>query len=167
MRLSDIFRFILFLGIQLLIFDNIEIGGYINPFFYVLFILSLPFDIPLVLLLLASFAMGMSMDTFHHTYGMHATASVFIAYIRSFVINFLLTGKEYDKGTIPGIENMGLGKYVSFVGILVLFHHFIYFFLEVFRFSNFFDTFFRIILSSIATLILIIIYQLIFSKEKK
>ncbi|HNW56649.1 MAG TPA: rod shape-determining protein MreD, partial [Bacteroidales bacterium] len=56
--------FILLMLLQILVFDNIQISGYINPYIYVMFILILPFEIPSWLLLLISFAAGFIMDLF-------------------------------------------------------------------------------------------------------
>lgn len=38
--------FVLLIFLQLFLFNNIQLSGYINPYFYILFILLLPYDTP-------------------------------------------------------------------------------------------------------------------------
>jgi len=167
MILKNIIRFIVVLTLQILVFNNIQLGGYINPFFYILFILLLPFETPRWLLLLSSFVLGLAVDIFSHSYGMHAAASVLIAYLRPFAIRLIRSKKEYEAGVLPTMGHLGFTWFLSYASLLVFIHNFVYFFLEVFRFSDFLNTFYRIIYSGIATIIVIIAEQILFFKERK
>lgn len=167
MLITNIIRFFIVLILQLLVFNNIQFSGYINPFFYVLFILLLPFETPRWLMLISSFLLGLAVDVFSHSYGMHAAASVFIAYFRPYLIRFIHSKKEYETGVLPTMGHLGFSWFVSYASLLIFIHHFIYFFLEVFRFSDFLSTFYRIIYSSIATIIVIIAEQFLFFKKRK
>jgi len=62
--LTYFFLFVILIVTQLLVFNNIELSGYINPYVYVLFILLLPFDVPRVVLLLSAFLLGLCIDLF-------------------------------------------------------------------------------------------------------
>ena len=42
----NIIRFVFLVLLQVLILNNIQFSGYINPYFYIYFILLLPFDTP-------------------------------------------------------------------------------------------------------------------------
>ena len=77
--LKNIIRFVVLVFIQVAILNNIQISGFINPYMYVLFILLLPFETPNWILLVLSFFLGLSIDIFSNTLGMHASASVFMA----------------------------------------------------------------------------------------
>ncbi len=164
---KNILRFIILLLIQVLILNHIHFSGYINPYLYVLFILLLPFQTPHWLLLVAAFLMGISVDLFSNTPGMNAAASVFMAYIRPGVIRLLESGKNYEAGMTPGIRDLGFRWFFSYSLILILAHHFLLFYLEIFRLSEFFTTFSRVVLSTIFTLILVIITQYLFHTGKK
>lgn len=163
---TNIFRFFIVLILQLLVFNNIQLSGYINPFFYVLFILLLPFETPKWLMFVSAFILGLTVDIFGHSYGMHASASVFIAYLRPYVVRFIHSKREFDTGILPTIGHLGFTWFLSYASILIFIHHFVYFFLEAFRFSDFFSTFYRVIISSIATIIVIIAEQFLFFKQK-
>ena len=165
--LKNIFRFLLLVSVQVLIIKNIELGRFINPFIYVLFIVILPFETPKWLLLVSAFLLGITVDMFYDTAGMHAAACVFIAYIRPGLLKLFSPREGYEFGTQPTVQYLGVPWFVSYAGILVVLHHFVLFYVEIFRFSEFFSTFFRVIISSIFTLVLIVLIQYLFKGKKE
>lgn len=162
---QNIFNFVGLVTLQVLIFNNIELNGFINPYFYILFILLLPFETPKWLLLLSSFALGLSIDLFSHTLGMHAFACVFVAYLRPYLLKVIAPREGYDAGTAPTVKYFGLTWFMKYAVIIVFAHHFTLFFIETFKFHQFFATLFRVILSSIFTLIIIYLSQLLMVKR--
>ena len=78
--LRYILIFILLLLIQLLVLNNINLGGYINPYVYLLFILLLPYGTPRWVLLLVGFFTGLVVDYFSNTLGLHASATLILAF---------------------------------------------------------------------------------------
>lgn len=160
-------RFFILVIIQIFLLNQIRLGGYINPYLYVLFILLLPFETPRWLLLILAFALGLTIDIFSGTMGMHTAASVLMAFARPCVLKMIATKAQYESGVKPGIQDMGFPWFFSYAGLLIFIHHFLLFYIEVFRFSEFFTTFFRVILSSIVTLALVILSQYLFLKIKK
>jgi cell shape-determining protein MreD len=159
--LKNVARFIFLILLQVLILNNIQFGGYINPYFYIYFILLLPFETPGWLLLLSAFLLGILLDAFTHTIGLNASACVLMAFIRPFVIRTISTGTEFMTGHSPSLKNQGVKWFAYYSIILVLVHHFALFYLEIFRFSEFFQTLLRVILSSIFTLLLVFIAEYI------
>lgn len=156
--------FVFVVLIQVLFMNNIQFSGYLNPYFYVLFILLLPINIPRYLLLIMGFIVGITIDVFSNTPGIHASSSVFIAYVRPFVIN-TANVDEQDRVMVPSVFNIGLGWFVRYAGILIILHHLFLFYVEVFSFHGFFQTLFRSFFSAIFTFIFILISQfLIFRK---
>ena len=73
--LKNIFRFIILVLVQVLVLNNIQFLGYINPYIYILFILSLPVRTPRWASLLLAFVLGLTIDIFANTPGMHASAA--------------------------------------------------------------------------------------------
>ncbi|MBN8697712.1 MAG: rod shape-determining protein MreD [Bacteroidetes bacterium] len=163
--IRNIIRFILLVLVQALIIKNIELGRFINPFIYVLFIVVLPFETPKWLLLVSAFVLGITIDMFYDTAGMHAAATVFMAYIRPGVLKLFSPRDGYEFGTQPTVQYLGVPWFLSYASILVVLHHLVLFYIEVFRFSEFFSTFFRVIISSIFTLLLIVITQYLFNRK--
>ena len=164
--LKNIVRFVLLVLVQVLLLNNIQLSGYINPYLYVLFILMLPFEIPGWLLLLVSLATGLTIDMFTNTAGMHAGATVFLGFLRPYLLRLIAPRDGYEFGTFPSIKHLGFSWFITYAAILIFFHHLALFYLEVFRLSEFFRTFFRAFASSIFTLALVIVTQYLFTGSK-
>ena len=165
--IRNIIRFFVLVLVQVLIIKNIELGRFINPFLYVLFIIILPFETPKWLLLIVSFVLGITIDMFYNTPGMHAAASVLIGYLRPSILKLFSPRDGYEFGTQPTIQYLGIPWFLSYAGILVVIHHFILFYIEIFRLNEFFSTFFRVIISSIFTILLVVITQYLFHRKKE
>ncbi|MBN3034725.1 MAG: rod shape-determining protein MreD [Bacteroidales bacterium] len=165
--LRNTLRFVILVLLQVLILDHVHLGGYVNPYLYVYFILLLPLEIPGWLLLAVSFLAGWMIDLFSHTPGMHAAASVFMAFCRPLVLRSISSRTEYEPGIRPTIHDLGFRWFFSYSLILIFAHHLVLFYLEVFRFSGFFLTLQRTLLSVLLTLILVILAQYLFSKPSR
>jgi cell shape-determining protein MreD len=157
--LRNIFRFFVLVLIQVLLLDNVMLGGYLNPYFYILFILLLPFETPRWLILVSGFLLGLSIDLFSNTLGMHTAATVFIAFLRPWSLSFFAPRDGYEPETYPRIHYYGLNWFAAYTAILTFLHHFILFYIEVFQFQDFFSTFLRVIISTILTSVIILISQ--------
>ncbi len=161
----NIIRFIIVVLLQIFLFNNIQFSGHINPYFYIIFILLLPFETSGWLLLILSFILGISIDIFSQTLGIHASACVFMAFFRPIVLRMLTPRDEYEIGTFPRIYYYGFRWFLKYTSILVFIHHLFLFYIEIFTLSDFFLTLFRAILSSIFTIILIISSQYFIYKK--
>jgi len=161
--LQNIFRFILLIVLQIFLLDNIQFLGYITPMIYVLFILSLPVRFPRSLLLLLAFAMGLIIDIFSNTLGIHAFATVFVAFVRNPVINIFTSIDEGNNPT-PSFHSFGVGAYVRYVITIVLLHHTTLFLLEAFSLMNVVFLVPKILISSAVTILLILATQSLKSK---
>ena len=155
----NIIRFLILVLVQILILNNIQVSGFIVPYFYILFILLMPFETPGWLLLFTAFALGMSVDLFMHTPGMHAAATVFMAALRPYVLQVNAPRDGYETGTFPRLFYYGFRWFLKYTVILVFAHHFVLFYIEVFRVTEFFSTLLRVLLSSLFSVILIILSQ--------
>lgn len=160
-------RFFVFLLIQVLILKHLELGRFINPFLYVLFILMLPIRTGKALVLFIAFITGLTIDMFYNTWGMNAAACVFMAYCRPWVLRVYAPKGEYDASAKPTLQSLGTPWMLSYAGTLVFFHHFVLFFLEALTLSTFFTTFAKVILSGAATLGLIMLSQLIMQRRRQ
>ncbi len=157
--------FVVLVLIQVLLLNNIQISGYVNPFLYVLFILLLPFQTPQFWLLILGFLLGLVIDIFGGTPGIHASAGTFMCFLRPVVIRSITSRENIDIDELPRIKHMGLGWFFRYTLILVASHHLFLFFIEVFSFQGFIHTLFRSILSTVFTIVLILISQYLIFKE--
>ncbi|MBX9808004.1 MAG: rod shape-determining protein MreD [Flavobacteriaceae bacterium] len=153
--LANIFRFILLLAVQITIFNNMNFLGYISPYPYILFIILYPVNGNKSGLLVASFSLGLIMDLFSNSGGIHTTACVVLAYYRPYLFKFSF-GLSYEYQTIK-LNDVVTPERFSFVLLSVLIHHFILFVLEAFQFSFILDILLRTLLSTVFTIIICII----------
>ncbi len=162
-------RFILLVFIQVFLLKNITLYNLSAPYLYILFILLLPFETPNLVLFALSFLMGLTIDAFYDTPGLHATACVLLAFVRILFISITVQKEGFDNEPEPTLSIMGFRWFFTYALILTLFHHFFLFNLEVFRFSEIRYTLGRVVLSTIFTVFLMLVSGLLFfrSKERK
>jgi hypothetical protein len=165
--INYILLFVFLAGIQVILLNHIQWNGYINPYVYILFILLLPVEIPNWLLLIIAFITGITIDMFGNSGGMHAAATVFMAFARPGVLRLIAPRDGYESDTKLTPQSMGFNWFVTYISIMVILHHLVCFYLEVFRFSEFFITFFKVILNSVITIAMIIIGEYLFGQSKK
>ncbi|HEY6142219.1 MAG TPA: rod shape-determining protein MreD [Flavobacterium sp.] len=151
----NIFRFLLLLAVQIVVFNNMNFLGYISPFPYMLFIILYPVNGNKYGLLLASFFLGIVMDMFSNSGGIHTAACIVLAYYRPYLFKFSF-GLSYEYQTVK-LNDVLTPERFSFILLSVLIHHLILFILEAFKISFFWDILIRTLLSSIFTIILCII----------
>jgi len=152
--LVNIVRFILLLAAQILIFNNINFLGYINPYPYMLFIILYPVNGNKYGLLLASFFLGIIMDMFCNSGGVHAAACVVLAFFRPYIFKFSF-GLSYEYQTVRLNDALTPERF-SFILIAVVIHHFVLFLLEIFKLNFLLDILLKTLLSTIFTIILCI-----------
>jgi hypothetical protein len=164
---KNILRFLFLIVLQVVIVQNIHLSTYVILLPYVLAIILLPFETPRLLLLTSSFLLGVVIDYFFDSSGLHASACTLLGFSRYYILKFISPREGYDAGVQPNVDDMGLPWFIRYAGTLVLIHHFYFFFLEVFRFSEFFQTFLRAILSSIGTFGFIYMLQFMFYYKRR
>jgi hypothetical protein len=150
--------------IQVLILNQVEFSGFVNPYIYVLFILLLPLSSPRYVVLLLAFLVGITVDYFSNSLGMHSFATVFVAYLRPFVIR-LISNREEDRSDYPGLMQNNLRWFLSYITIMIVIHHTVLFYLEVFTFTNFFETLFRVFISAFFSIFVIVLSQFIIFRD--
>lgn len=167
---KNILRIILLLALQILLLNNINLrwwssenGGAppILPFIYPLAILLLPIKIKDSYLLLIAFSIGIILDAFMDTGGMHAAACVLMAFMRKSILNFLYPTQLEEAGLItPSPKNMGWTPFITYVAILIGVHHLFYFIIEIWSFSSLGYLLIKFFTTYITSMLLILIYSL-------
>jgi rod shape-determining protein MreD len=163
----NLIRFVMLVFIQVFLLKNIVLYNLSTPYFYILFILLLPFEIPNLLLFLLAFIMGLTIDAFYNTPGLHAAACVLLAFVRILFISITVQKEGFDNEPEPTVSVMGFRWFFTYALVLTLFHHIFLFNLEVFRFSEIQYTLTRVVLSSIFTVFLMLVSGLLFFRIKE
>ncbi len=159
--------FALIVLIQGLVIQNIQVNEYLNPMIYPVMILLLPFELRILPTMLFAFVLGMSVDAFGNGFGLHASASIVIAYLRPSILNILKPRDGYDPVLMPTIHDMGKLWFLTYATVLLVIHHLWFFTVEIFRFDLFFLIFGKTLASVLFSLILIVLFQYIFYKPSK
>jgi len=167
--LKNIIRFALFILIQVYVLHHIpSLHRFITPYLYFLYILWLPFNMSRFSLMVIAFGLGLTLDYFLNSPGLHAAPCVLIAYVRPFLINLLISqeGAEQNYAS-PSIVSMGWAPYATYAFVLTLLHHGYLVFLEWMQFGSFLYFLGRVIATTGISLLLILITELlVFRKEK-
>jgi len=160
-----IIRFVFLVLLQVLILNNINFMGLINPYPYIWFILLLPIDLSKWKTLIYSFFIGLAIDIFEDTGGMHAAASLVVGFFRGTMLRFSF-GISYDFQNLKFSKTPFLQR-LSYIFISVLIHHFIFFMMEYFSFSHILLVLKDTLFHGIFTLVILGIFNLFLGNQKR
>ncbi|PAW95211.1 rod shape-determining protein MreD [Mucilaginibacter sp. MD40] len=165
--LTNLVRFVMLVLLQVFLLKNISLYNLATPYLYILFVLLLPFETPNILLFVLSFILGLTIDAFYDTPGLHAAACTLLALVRVLFISITVQKDGFDNEPEPTLSIMGFRWFFTYALILTLFHHFFLFNLEVFRLSEIDYTLVRFLLSTVFTVFLILVSGLLFFRKKE
>ena len=163
--LTNTLRFLVLLLLQVLLLNNINFLGYINPYLYVLFLILYPFNANQTLFIFVSFLLGLGIDIFEDSGGINAAACVVAAYIRPALLRFSF-GVSYDYQTIK-FSSTPPGSRITYVTILVFVHHLVLFLLEFFNFAHFLLLLKKTVFSGLFTIILVFLTLALFNRKSR
>ncbi len=163
----QIIRFVVLVLFQVLVINHIRLGGYVHPYIYLIFILLLPFSTPKWQLLVLGFVLGLTIDLFTGTPGLHAGATTLLAFCRPAIIRLVSGNQKFENIQEPNLGQLDGMWFFRYVLCLVFIHHFALFFLESFSFRLIGQVLLRILLSVPVSIFLIMMILYIFKTDKK
>ena len=163
--ISNSLRFIFLILLQVLLLNNINFLGYINPQLYVLFIILFPFNANQSLFLFLSFLLGLGIDIFEDSGGINAAACLVAAYVRPAILRFSF-GVSYDYQTIK-FSSTPYGSRFTYVALVVLLHHVVLFLLEIFSFAHLLLLLKKTMYSGLFTIVLVFLSLALFSRRSR
>ncbi|HMN33636.1 MAG TPA: hypothetical protein PKA54_09695 [Chitinophagaceae bacterium] len=170
-----ILYFIFIMAFQVFILNNIVIKSALTlgdlpifiPLIYPFIILILPVNTNHVLVMLISFFVGLTMDMFSNTPGMHAATCVLLGYMRPYLLNLFFQQNIKDLGdTVPTLYRMGFKYFLLYNLFALLVHHFFFYLLQIWSITNLILIIFKTLVSLFLSIILIFLSQLIFEKNQ-
>ena len=158
----NIFVFVVYIMLQVFLFDNMVMFGTAFCFIYIGFILLLPFEVSKVLLVVFGFITGFSIDIFYNSLGVNAASATLIAYLRPFWISTITPSMGYEDVRLPTLKVMGFGWFITYALPLIFLHHLSLFFIEAGELYHFWLIIKKTIFSSLFTYTMLVIGQNLF-----
>ena len=166
--LKYLLLFLLFCLLQAFVFERMQLGPFLYPTIYLLFILLFPFGYQTIYLLLWSFAMGFCIDILSAgVLGLHTSATLCTGLLRQNILKLVATKGDVGQLRSPGIYALGYLRYFTYVVLSLLIHHSVLFGLETFHFSYLPFTFTRILCSAVLNVTFILLLQALFFDQKR
>jgi hypothetical protein len=153
--------------VQILFLKNLALFGVAYCFIYIIAILSFPVNIRHFPLILISFGIGLIIDVFYDTLGLNASAATLLAFLRPYWIKSISPNGGYDESTKPTLHDMGIGWFISYSLPLAFAFSLAFFIADQWGTGGLFGVFNKSLFSSIFTVLMAIIVQLLFFKRKR
>ena len=166
-NILKIIRFVVLVLVQVLLVNHIYLGGYVHPYIYLIFIMLLPVTMPKWQVLGLGFVLGLCIDIFTDTPGLHSGATTLMAFCRPAILRLVSGHQKLENVQEPNIGQLGGPWFIRYVSCLVLVHHFALFFLESFSFHLIGQVLLRIVLSVPVSVFLIMMILYLFNSEKR
>ena len=157
--ISTVLLFLLYLTLQILLVRNLVLFDYAFCFVYIACILLLPNELSLTWSLVIAFVTGIIIDTFYNTLGMHAAATVLMAYVRPIIVRSLIDVPGIESRIVFSLQELGTGTFFRYVFVLALIHHMALFFIEASSLTLIVPTLIRVAASTLFTTVSIVLIQ--------
>ena len=161
----NILRLVVLVLTQVLIFNTLNFIGLINPMVYVIFLYWYPIKGDRAVFLITAFFLGLIVDVFSDTLALHALATLTAAFIRPLIMRFCF-GVNYEFQNFS-FKNTTKVQRLTFLGLLVLVHHLVFFFLEILSLSHILLILKKIVTTSLVTFFLCAMFSSLFSPKSE
>lgn len=165
--LPQTLNFIVYLVLQIILVRNLVLFDVSFCYLYLGFLLLLPIETSVITCMFLGFSVGLLVDIFYNTFGIHAAACVFVMYVRHYWIGTITPRGGYDLGVTPTPQALGLRWFITYTFPLILVHHALIFFIEMGSFALFYYTLIKVVASTAFTLVMVIVIQYILQSSRR
>ena len=163
----NIGRFLLLVLLQVLVFNNIYLGGYINPCIYVLFIAMLPTNTGRIPMMLIAFATGLCVDVSTNMLGFHTFACTVVGYLRGIWLDKIIIRDNEEVIETPSLYSGSYQQFLVYLFLVLFVFNLVYHTLLVFELREFFSILLSTLLSTVVTWILAVLYQTLLLRKMR
>lgn len=156
-------RYVALMLVQVLILNRLQFLGLCHPYVFILFLLSMPITLPRQWEMILGAAIGLIMDLFCNSLGVHLAACVLITYLRRPMISNLVMDDSRLKGEISGIT-IGVTNYFKYAAVLILIYHVMVVMLNAWSFAHLGFNILQILVSSLLCGLMIVGYDILRNK---
>lgn len=164
--ISQIVSVLIYTLLQVLFLREMFLFDVAFHFIYIAVLLMLARETEIITAMFIGFFMGLFIDFFYNTPGVHAASCVLLMYLRPKVLSLTEPSGGYETWMQPQANIMGFQWFIVYTTILTFSHHFMLFFIEASTFKLFWFTFIKVIASTVYTVVLITVLQYIFYPKK-
>jgi hypothetical protein len=161
----QIWQFILLVIIQLPLLYKFILFNTAIGFFYLGFLIFFPFRLSPIVQLTTGFLIGLMIDVFSNTPGMHASAAVFVMFVKDYWLVFVSEDPEEEINI--SIPTLGPVSSVLYALPLILVHHLIIFMVEYGRWEGVLSVLNRVFWSSLLSFATIYTVNLLIAPKKR
>lgn len=151
--------------VQIFLLNNLVAGSFLCPLIYVAFLILMRLDTMPIVMLACGLAMGSLMDLTMGVAGINTIATLLIAFLRPTLIRLVSPREEWREDGVPSPERMGQSLFWSYLVVMVLLHHTVFFSLEALSWGHLLRTVIRILVSSAASILLVWLTERLFTAK--
>lgn len=157
---KQIGRYILVMVLQVLLFDQLQLWGACHPYIYLLCLLMMPITLPPIADMLIGGIIGLIMDMFCNSLGVHTASCILIMFLRPYLLGVILNDKDRLNEQVS-LRSIGMEAFIKYVVILVLIHHLTVFSLAAWSWYHIGFVLLETVVSSVITIFVIIGYNIL------
>ena len=162
--LRQIGRWCIVMLLQVLLVSQLQLLGICHPFIYILPLLLLPITLPQWANMLIGAVVGLVMDMFCNTLGIHMASCILLMFVRPYCIQRWGTDTERITGEITP-QTLGTASFVEYTVLLTVLHHLTVFLLTAWTFHLWWRTLLTVVVSSLVSILLIFGY--VFLRDRR
>ena len=156
--IKQIGRYILVMLLQVLLLDQLQLWGACHPYLYILCLMMMPITLPHSVSMIIGAVVGLVMDIFCNSLGVHTAACILLMFIRPYLIGAIVNDKDRLNEQIS-LRAIGMEALIKYVVIMVLIHHLTVFLLAAWSWAHIGFVLLETLVSSLITISLIIAYN--------
>ena len=157
---KQIGRYVVVMLLQVLLFDQLQLWGACHPYIYILCLLMMPITLPHNVDMLIGALVGLVMDVFCNSLGVHTAACILVMFVRPYLIGALVNDKDRLTEQIS-LRSIGMEAILRYVVIMVIIHHLMVFALAAWSWSHIGFVLLETLVSSLITSLIIIGYNIL------
>lgn len=155
---KQIGRYMIVMVLQVLLFNQLQLWGACHPYIYILCLLMLPITLPHSVDMIIGAAVGLMMDIFCNSLGVHTAACILLMYVRPYLIGALVNDKDRLNEQIS-LRAIGMEAMLKYVVILVVLHHLTVFLLAAWSWAHLGFVLLETLVSGVITILLVLGYN--------
>ena len=132
---KQIIRYIVVMVLQVLLFDQLQLFGVCHPYIYILCLLMMPITLSHSADMLIGAAVGLVMDIFCNSMGVHMASCILLMFIRPYLLGAVVNDKDRLNEQIC-LRTLGMEAFLKYMVILVVIHHLTVFMLAAWSISH-------------------------------